>query len=86
MGEYNDVTLLHLKRRELKNKVKMVRETTCGLSFQLKKGGIDDGIEHGFQTKSFYIKYVKWESTFSNGKLQFVDGRLWQNYGSMNKN
>jgi hypothetical protein len=22
----------------------MVHETTCGLSFQLKKGGIDDGI------------------------------------------
>jgi hypothetical protein len=31
----------------------MVHETTCGLSFQLTKGGIDDEIEDGCQTKSF---------------------------------
>jgi hypothetical protein len=31
----------------------MVHETTCGLSFQLKKGGIDEGIEDGCQTESF---------------------------------
>jgi hypothetical protein len=38
----------------------MVRETTCGLSFQLTKGGIDDGIEDGCQTESFDNKYARW--------------------------
>jgi hypothetical protein len=38
----------------------MVHETTCGLSFQLTKGGIDDVIEDGCQTKSFNNKYAKW--------------------------
>jgi hypothetical protein len=31
----------------------MVHETTFGLSFQLTKGGIDDGNEDGCQTESF---------------------------------
>ena len=43
-GEYNDVTLMHLKWGEFKIPVMIVHETTCGLSFQLTKGGIDDGI------------------------------------------
>jgi hypothetical protein len=41
--EYNDVTLMYF-RGEFKIPVIMVHETTCGLSFQLTKGGIDDGI------------------------------------------
>jgi hypothetical protein len=50
----------------------MVHETTCGLSFQLTKGEIDDGIEDGCQTKSFDnkkhqicqmgMKVSKWET------------------------
>jgi hypothetical protein len=48
----------------------MVHENTCGLSFQLTKGGIDDGIEYGCQTESFEnnkhqvcqmgMKFSKW--------------------------
>jgi hypothetical protein len=34
----------------------MVHEITCGLSFLLKKGEIDDGIEDGCQTESFNNK------------------------------
>jgi hypothetical protein len=64
----------------------MVRETTCGISFQLTKGGVDDGIEYGCQNENFDIKYSKWASNLSNGKLKYVDGRLWKNYGSMNNN
>jgi len=45
---------------ELKNQVNMVHETTCGLSFQPKKGGIDDEIKDGCQTKSFDKKYCIW--------------------------
>ena len=55
--------------------MKMVHETTCGLSFQLTKGGIDgeidDGIEYGCEIKSFDnnkhqicqmgMKFSKWE-------------------------
>jgi hypothetical protein len=43
---------------EFKITVTMVHETTCGLSFLLKKGGIDDGI--GCHTKSFDNKYARW--------------------------
>jgi hypothetical protein len=42
-------------RGEFKNQVKMVHETTCGLSFQLTKGGIDDGIEDGCQTERLKV-------------------------------
>jgi hypothetical protein len=48
----------------------MVHETTCGLSFQLTKGGIDYGIEDGCQTEIFDnnkhqvcqigMKFAKW--------------------------
>jgi hypothetical protein len=51
----------------------MIHETTCGLSFQLTKWGIDDGIEDGCQTESFdnnkhqicqmSMKFAKWEIT-----------------------
>jgi hypothetical protein len=50
-------------RGEFKIPVMMVHETTCGLSFQLTKGGIDDGIEDGCQTESLTttnIKYARW--------------------------
>jgi len=41
----------------------MVRETTCGLSFQLIKGPrIRDGIEHGCKTKILDNKYARWET------------------------
>jgi hypothetical protein len=40
-------------RGEFKIPVTMVHETTCGLSFQLTKEGIDDGIEDGCQIESF---------------------------------
>jgi hypothetical protein len=66
--------------------VMMVHETTFGLSFQMTKGGIDDGIEDGFQTESFdnnKQKYARWASNLSDGKLRSVDGRLWQNDGSI---
>jgi hypothetical protein len=61
----------------------MVCETTCGLSFQLTKGGINDGIADGCQTESFDNKYARWASNFPDGKLQSVDGRLWHNDGSI---
>jgi hypothetical protein len=67
----------------------MVCETTCGLSFHLNKGGIDDRIEDDFCTESFdinKIKYVRWASNFTNGKLHSVDGRVWKNCGSMTCN
>jgi hypothetical protein len=51
----------------------MVHETTCGLSFQLTKGGIDDeiydGIADGCQTESFDNKYTRWASNLPNGQL-----------------
>jgi hypothetical protein len=45
----------------------MVRETACGLSFKLTKGGIDDGIEDVCQTKSFDNKYVDEHEIFQMG-------------------
>jgi hypothetical protein len=55
----------------------MVREITCGLSFQLTKGGINDGIADGCQIESLDNKYARWASNLPDGQLQFVDGRLW---------
>jgi hypothetical protein len=62
---------MYLKGGEFKNQMVMVHETTCGLSFQLKKGGIDDGIEYGCQIESFDNKYAIWAWNFPNRKLQF---------------
>jgi hypothetical protein len=72
-GECNDVTRMHLKGGKFKIPVTKVYETTCGLSFQLTKGGIDDGIEDGYQTESFDnnkhqicqmdMKFSKWETS-----------------------
>jgi hypothetical protein len=59
-GGYNDETIMHLKGGEFPNPVKMVRKTTCGLSFQLTKGGINDGIEDGCPTEIFDKPYAIW--------------------------
>jgi hypothetical protein len=64
----------------------MVHETTSSLSFQLTKGGIDDRIKDGCQTESFNNKYARWASNFPDGQLHSIDGRLWNNYGSMTFN
>jgi hypothetical protein len=64
----------------------MVHETTCGLSFHLTKGGIDDGIEDWLSD----IKFLQQQTSsmtdgkfFPNGQLQSVDDKLCQNYGSI---
>jgi hypothetical protein len=58
----------------------MVHEITCGLSFQLKKGGIDDGIEDGCETEGFENKKTTnipyGRERMPNGKLQSVDDIL----------
>jgi hypothetical protein len=44
---------MHLKVGEFPNPSQMVRKTTCGISFQLTKGGIDDVIGNICQIESF---------------------------------
>jgi hypothetical protein len=64
----------------------MVHETTCGLSFQLTKGGIDDGIEDWLSNKKFLQQQTSSMpdgQNFPNGQLQSVDDKLWKNYGSI---
>jgi hypothetical protein len=69
MGEYNDVTLMYLNGGEFKIQVKMVQETTCGLLFQLTKGGINDEIKDDYHIEIFNNKYARWASNFPHGKL-----------------
>jgi hypothetical protein len=52
-----------------------------------KRGEINDriydGIADGCHTESFDNKYTRWVSNLSDGQLSSVDGRLWQNDGSI---
>ena len=54
----------------------MVQETTCGLSCQLIKGGIDDGIDDGCQIESFDNEYARWASSLPDGQLHYLDDKI----------
>ena len=85
-GEYNDVTLMHLKGGSSKFQWRWFMKPLMVSPFSWQRGELMMELKMVVRQKvstTTNIKYARWAWNFPNGQLRSVDDRLWQNYGSI---